>query len=95
MEFETVHYLETPLSVSELKALLRRAGLRPEEVMRMKEPAYKRCVAGKNLRDEELLQVMAAHPELLQRPIVVKADKAVLARPLENLKNLGIKYTLP
>ena len=60
----------------------------------MKEPAYKRYVAGKNLRDEQLLQVMAAHPELLQRPIVVKADKAVLARPLENLRNLGIKYSL-
>ena len=91
MKFETVNYLETPLSVSELRALLARAGLRPEEVLRMKEPAYKRYVAGKNLSDDEMLQVMAAHPELLQRPIVVTADKAVLARPLENLKHLGIK----
>ena len=91
MDFETVNYLETPPSVSELKALLRRAGLRPEEVMRMKEPSYKRYVAGKNLSDDELLRVLAAHPELLQRPIVVKGDKAVLARPLENLKNLGIQ----
>jgi arsenate reductase len=74
-----------------LKDLLRRAGLRPEEVVRTKEPAYKQYVAGRDLSNEELLKVMAAHPELLQRPIVAKGAKAVLARPVENLGKLGIK----
>jgi arsenate reductase (glutaredoxin) len=71
--------------------LLRQAGLRPQNVIRTKEPAYKQYVADKELSDAELLQVMAAHPELIQRPIVVKGEKAVLARPVENLKNLGLK----
>ena len=85
------HYLEKPLSVSELKTLLRQAGLRPQDVIRMKEAAYKQYVADKDLSDAELLQVMAAHPELIQRPIVVRGGKAVLARPVENLSNLGFE----
>lgn len=91
MEYESVNYLEHPLSVGELKQLLRRARLTPHDVLRTKEPAYRELVAGKNLDNEELLAIMAAHPELLQRPIVTRDDKAVLARPVENLAKLGIK----
>ena len=47
-------------------------------------------VAGKELSDDELLKVMAAHPELVQRPIVVRDEKVVLARPIENLSKLGL-----
>jgi arsenate reductase len=91
MEFESVNYIEHPLSLSELKALLRRGGLSPQDVMRTKEPAYGELVAGKNLSNDELFEVMGAHPELLQRPIVVRDGKSVLARPVENLAKLGIK----
>lgn len=93
MEYETVNYLERPLSAKELKKLLQRAGLAPQDALRTKEPAYRELVAGKNLSDEELLRIIATHPELLQRPVVARNDndKAVLARPVENLKKLGIK----
>jgi len=91
VEYESVNYIEHPLSVEELKQLLERAGLTPHDVLRTKEPAYREFVAGKNLDNEELLAVMAAHLELLQRPIVVREDKAVLARPVENLAKLGIR----
>lgn len=90
VEYESVNYLEHPWSADELKKLLQQAGLTPNDVLRTKEPAYREFVAGKNLDEDELLQVMAAHPELLQRPIVMRGDKAVLARPVENLKKLGI-----
>lgn len=91
MDYESVNYIEHPLSVDELKKLLKRAGLSLHDVLRTKEPAYRELVAGKNLTNEKLLQVMAAYPELLQRPIVVRKDKAVLARPVGNLAKLGIK----
>ena len=91
MEYESVNYIEHPLSANELKKLLQRAGLSPNDVLRTKEPAYRELVAGKNLDNEQLLQVIAAHPELLQRPIVAREDKAVLARPFGNLAKLGIK----
>lgn len=86
-----MNYIEHPLSAEELKKLLRRAGLKPHEALRTKEPAYREFVADKNLSDDELLKIMAAHPALLQRPIVVRGDKGVLARPVENLGKLGIK----
>lgn len=88
MEFETVNYIKDPLSADELKDLLRRASLTPQDVLRTKEPAHRELIAGKNLSDAELLKLMAAHPELIQRPIVVRGEKAVLARPVENLSKL-------
>jgi arsenate reductase len=90
VEFKAINPIEQRLSFSALKDLLRRASLRPEQVVRTKEAAYKQYVADKNLSGDALLKVIAEHPELLQRPIVVREGKAVLARPLENLKKLGI-----
>jgi arsenate reductase (glutaredoxin) len=90
VEFESVNYIEKPFSASELKGLLDRAGLKPEDALRRNEAAYKQLVAGKDLSDDEVLKLMALHPELVQRPIVVRDDKAVLARPVENLTKLGL-----
>jgi arsenate reductase (glutaredoxin) len=89
--FESVNYLKKPLSTEKLKKLLKQAGLRPQQVLRTNEPAYKQLVAGKDLSDEQLLDLIAAHPELLQRPIVVRDGRAVLARPAKNLVLLGIE----
>ena len=91
VEFETINYIERPLSASELGDLLKKAGLKPSDVLRTKEKSYGEHVAGKNLSDEKLLAVMAAHPELIQRPIVVRGGKAVLARPVARLSGLGIE----
>jgi arsenate reductase len=89
-EFESVNYIDKPFSASELRDLLDRAGLKAQDALRRNEPAYKQLVAGKELSDDEVLKVMAAHPELVQRPIVVRDEKAVLARPIENLTKLGL-----
>ena len=90
VRFESINYIDKPFSGSELRELLHRAGLKPQDVLRRNEPAYKRLVAGKELSDDEMLKLMAAHPELVQRPIVVRDEKVVLARPIENLSKLGL-----
>ena len=90
VEFETVNYVENPLSASDLKRLLQQAGLKPSEALRTKEDAHRDYIAGKNLGDDELVAVMAKHPELIQRPIVVRGDKAVLARETGKLAELSI-----
>lgn len=90
VQFEAINYFEQPLTADELKKLIHDAGLKPAEALRTKEDAYKKYVAGKNLTDDQLIQTMVAHPELIQRPIVVKGSKAVLARPTEKLKDLGL-----
>ena len=89
--FTTVKYLEEPPSAKELKQLFKQAGLRPQDALRTREPAYEKYVAGKNLTDDQVIQVMAEHIELLQRPIVVQGRKAVLARPVEKLAELKLK----
>jgi len=79
------------VSTDELKRLPRYAGLRPGDALRTNEYGHKRHVAGQSLSDEQLIRVMVDHPEVIQRPIVVRGDKAVLARPVEKLEELGIK----
>lgn len=91
VEFETVNYLEERLSADDLKHLLRAAGISAFDAIRKNEPAYSQFIAGKDLTEDQLIQQMTAHPELIQRPIVVKGKKAVLARPSERLTELGIK----
>ena len=89
--FESVHYLDKPPSASELENLLRRAGLRPHDVVRKNETAYREHMAGKDLSDAQCIELMVEHPELIQRPIVVRGAKAVLARPVARLSELGIE----
>lgn len=83
-------YTRQPLTADALKKLLRSAGLKPMDAMRTREAAYKQLVAGNNLKDDELVSLMIKHPELIQRPLVVRGKKAVLARPVERLSGLGI-----
>jgi arsenate reductase len=85
-----VDYTRQPLTADALKKLLRLAGLKPMNAMRTREAAYKQLVAGKNLQDDELVSLMIKHPELIQRPLVVRGKKVVLARPVERLSDLGI-----
>lgn len=91
MDFTSVNYIENPLSAKELTQLLQQAGLTPQDALRTKEAAYREHVAGRELTNDQLVQIMAEHPELLQRPIVVRGKKAVLARPVEKLAELNLE----
>jgi len=91
IEFESIELQKTPFSVEELKLLLGSAGLEPQDALRKNEPAYQQFVAGQNLNDDRLLRTMAEHPELIQRPIVTRGGKAVLARPASKLSELGVR----
>ena len=90
IEFDAINHLEHPLTADILKKLLRSAKLKPGDALRSNEPAYKQHVAGRDLTDEQLINLMVKHQELIQRPIVVKGNKAVLARPSDKLKELGL-----
>jgi arsenate reductase len=82
IDFEQVDYFIDPLSEEQLRELLRKAGLRPRDVVRMKEPG----VGELPLQDDEaMLRALVARPDLLQRPIVERGDRAVLGRPPENV----------
>ena len=88
VEAEVVKYLETTPSAQEITEVLKKLGISARELMRTKEDEYKEL----NLKDEnddaKLIEAMAAHPKLIERPIVIVGDKAVLGRPPEKVLEL-------
>ena len=87
--FEKVNYYLEPLSKKKLTELVRKLNLKPRELLRKSEPIYKELGLGeRQLSDSELIALMVEHPDLLQRPIVERGDRAVLGRPTENVKEL-------
>ena len=87
-DFEIVKYLDTPPSYLELAAILGKLNLKPIELVRKNEAIWKEQFKGKELSDEEIIQAMVDHPILIERPIVVKNNEAVLGRPPENISEL-------
>ena len=87
--FTAINYYEERFTKSQLKALLKKAGLSPREILRTKEDLYKELnLAKTTLSDDALIDLMIEHPDLIQRPIVEKGGKAWLARPADRVKDL-------
>lgn len=78
-----IDYLKTIPSREEFKRLLMRLNLKPIDVIRRNEKLYKEKLADKNFTDEEWITIMLESPELIERPIVEKGYKAVVARPAD------------
>lgn len=87
--FTAINYYEQRFTKAQLKTLLKKAGLSPREILRTKEDLYKELkLADSALSDDALIGLMVSHPDLIQRPIVEKGEKAWLARPAERVKDL-------
>ncbi|CAM3193979.1 arsenate reductase (glutaredoxin) [Pseudomonas floridensis] len=86
---DIVLYLETPPDADQLRQLLARLGFGARQLLRTGEDDYKQLnLADPSLSDEQLIAAMAAHPKLIERPILVAGDKAVIGRPPENILEL-------
>lgn len=84
IDFERVNYHVDPLPAEKIRELLAKAGAAPRDFLRTKEPIYRELgLAEREVSDDELVQLMAEHPQLLQRPVVEAGNRAVLARPVE------------
>ena len=88
IEPEVVLYLETRPDQSELGDLLKKLAMSAGQLVRRGEEAYKACGLSKGSSDDQILAAMAEHPKLIERPIVVRGDRAVLGRPPENVLEL-------
>ncbi len=84
-KFEVIKYLETPPSASELKNVIQLLNITPIELVRTKESEWKENFADKELTDAEIIAAMVQFPKLIERPIVVKSEKAAIGRPIENI----------
>ena len=88
IEPEIILYLTDTPSKEELASLLKKLDMKASQIVRKGEAIYKEKYKGKDLTDEEWIEAMVENPKLIERPIVVKGDAAVLGRPPENVKIL-------
>lgn len=84
---EIIEYLKTPPTADELRALLSKLGLNASQLIRKKEQEYK-TLSLNGQSEETVLEAMLAHPKLIERPIIIKGNKAVIGRPPENVLSL-------
>lgn len=86
---EAILYLKTGLSAEKLKNIVGKIGFTsPLELVRTNEEIWKKEFKGKNLTEDEILQAMAENPKLIQRPILIHENKAVIARPTEKIEKI-------
>ncbi len=88
VEVEVFKYLDAPISKETLTSLLDKLGIKAHDLIRTKEALYKELKLSKELSETELIDAMVAHPKLIERPIVIKGDKAIIGRPPEKLIEL-------
>ena len=88
VDFEIIEYLKTPLTKDELKDLLQKLGIPASELIRKNEAIWKEQFKNKDLTEAELIDAMIEFPKLIERPIVVNGNTAVIGRPTENISTI-------
>ena len=89
LETEIVLYLDNPPSAEEIVSILNKLELNPRDILRKGEEAYKELnLKNDKLTNKDLINIMIENPKLIERPIVIRGDKAVIGRPPENVLSL-------
>jgi len=89
VDFDKVNYYTAPLTAKKLAELIRKMKVKPRDLLRTSESIYKELGLSKGkFTDNEIIALMIKHPDLIQRPIVERGNRAVLGRPTENVKGL-------
>ena len=89
VDFEAVDYYVEPIPRRKLEELIRKLGITPRQLLRTREAAYRTLgLADTTVTNVQIIDAMVAHPDLIQRPIVEKGNRAILARPAERLKEI-------
>jgi len=87
-EFEIIKYLENIPTYSELSSIIDKLQIKPIDLVRKNETIWKENYKGKKLSDKEIISAMIQKPKLIERPIVINGNKAVIGRPLENISTI-------
>jgi arsenate reductase len=89
VDVDSVDYYTEPLTRGQLTELVRKMGIPARELVRTKEPIYRMLKLGeREMSDAKLIDLMVEYPDLMQRPIVERGDRAILARPAERLREI-------
>ena len=87
-DIEIIEYLKDVPNEDELKSIIKLLGIAPDQLLRKNEAIYKEKFKGKSFTDDEWIKIMIENPKLIERPIVIDGEKAVLGRPPENVLSL-------
>lgn len=87
-QYDVREYLKNPLSKDELIVILKKLNLRPIDIIRKGEKVYKELFKGKELTDDQWVDALIKYPILIERPIVITEEQAVVGRPPENIHSL-------
>lgn len=87
-EFEIINYLKEIPTFEELKLIIKKLKIEPIELVRKKEKIWIDHFKNKDLNDDEIIKAMIEYPILIERPIVISGNQAIIARPLENIKKI-------
>jgi arsenate reductase len=84
-KLDIIHYIDNPPTAKELEILLSKLNLKPLDLIRKKEKYYKEKLSKLNLNDHEWINLMVENPVLIERPILIKGNKAIIGRPIERV----------
>ena len=87
-DFEVVKYIETIPTKSELKEIIKLLGIKPMDLIRKNETIWKENYKNKELSDSDIINALLENPKLIERPIIINGDKAVIGRPTENILSI-------
>ncbi len=88
VEFDAINYYQKPFTKNKLKTLLKKAGLKAEDILRKQADEYKKYdFKNKKYKQDEIIELMIKHPDLIERPFIEKGDKAILARPVDKIED--------
>lgn len=88
VDFEIIDYIKNPRSFEDLKEVLEKLNIPAIDLVRKNEAVWKENFKGKTLSEEEVIKAMVSYPKLIERPIVIKDNSAVIGRPPEKIKSL-------
>lgn len=86
--FEIIKYLDDRLTVKDLTTIISKLGISPIDLVRKNEAIWKSDFKGKDLNDQDIIEAMVANPKLIERPIIINKNKAVIGRPVELIKDI-------
>jgi len=87
-KFEIVKYLNTPINTNELTDVIKKLAIKPIDLVRKNESIWKENYKGKTLSNNAIISILIEHPKLIERPIVINNDKAVIGRPTELINTI-------
>lgn len=87
-DIEIINYMKTPFTIDSLSEVIALLAIKPIELVRKTEKIWKENYKGKYMNDSDIIKAMVAEPKLIQRPIVVNGNKAIIARPLEKINEI-------